>query len=287
MMKLSSILKMAALAIPICMASCKSKSPSVDDGSVSQTPQQMEKSEFLQKVHETSASNVRFVSSKMKFTVEMGPQKLRLTGNLRMKRDDVIRLQLMAFGFVEAGRLEFTKEYVLMMDRINKQYIQVPYKYVDFLRNSEIDFFTLQSLFWNELFIPGSNSVEKHELGEFSTTLGGDEAIISLEKGRMNYSWLANEKTGRIKMANIMYQDPVNGNAQLNWDYDSYTPLNSGKLFPDDMIVILTLPQKEIKINIKLTYLGSDSNWEPRTVVSDKYRKVDVDEMLRRFMALG
>ena len=204
-----------------------------------------------------------------------------------MKRDDVIRLQLMAFGFVEAGRLEFTQDYVLMMDRINKQYIQVPYKYVDFLRNSEIDFFALQSLFWNELFIPGSNNLEKGELGEFSTTLGGDEAIISLEKGRMNYSWLANEKTGRIKMANIMYQDPVNGNAQLNWDYDSYSPLTNGKLFPDDMIVTLTLPQKEIKINIKLTYLGSDSNWEPRTVVSDKYRKVDVDDMLRRFMALG
>jgi len=38
---------------------------------------------------------------------------------------------------------------------------------------------------------------------------------------------------------------------------------------------------------VKLTYLGNDQNWEPRTTVSDKYRKVDVEDMMRRFMTLG
>ena len=285
-MKLSSITKLAALAVTLSLASCGTHKKATETEEKKTEIKNLEvQSDFLKRVNATAYDKTKAVSSKLKFTVEMGAQKLRLTGNLRMMRDDVIRLQLMAFGFVEAGRLEFTKDYVLIMDRINKQYLQVPYKYVDFLRNSGIDFYTLQALFWDELFIPGNTQVDQDALSNFTTNMGGDEAIIYLEQGKINYSWLANQKTGRIKMTNIMYRDPVNGNAQLNWDYDGYSPLN-GSLFPDNMIVTLTLPQKEVKVEIKLTYLGSDYNWEPRTTVSDKYRKVEIDEILRRFMNL-
>jgi hypothetical protein len=281
------MLKLAALALPLCLVtSCGFKKKLTNQSETKpEKTISIEESEFLKKVQGTTLNDLSFVSSKLKFTVEIGPQRLKLTGNLRMKRDEVIRLQLMAFGFVEAGRLEFTKDYVLMLDRINKQYIQVPYRYVDFLRNSHIDFYTLQALFWNELFIPGEMKVDGDGLGKFTTNMGGDEAIISLEQDKLNYSWLANEKTGRIKMTNIMYRDPVNGNAQLNWDYQDYSPLN-GKLFPSDMIATLTLPQKEVKVSIKLNYLGNADDWELYTVVSDKYRKVEIDEMLRRFMQL-
>jgi hypothetical protein len=52
------------------------------------------------------------------------------------------------------------------------------------------------------------------------------------------------------------------------------------------MIITLTLPKKEVKVNIILNYLGTDDNWEPRTVVSDRYKKVDIDEIMHRFMAM-
>jgi len=32
--------------------------------------------------------------------------------------------------------------------------------------------------------------------------------------------------------------------------------------------------------------MGSDEDWETRTEVSAKYRKVTIDEILRRFMSL-
>ena len=121
-MKLNHYAKVALMAIPLMLASCGHKKNVVNsvEGSAIEVKDTMQQAGFLKKVGET-ASKAQFVSSKVKFTVETGPQSLSLTGNLRMKRDDVIRLQLMAFGFVEAGRMEFTKDYVLIMDRINKQ----------------------------------------------------------------------------------------------------------------------------------------------------------------------
>ena len=139
-MKTSNFLKMALMALPLVLASCGSKKVVQQEKPVVVNT---EDAKFLDKVKENAVST-KFITSKVKFTVEVGAQNITLTGNLKMKRDDVIRLQLMAFGFVEAGRLEFTKDYVLIMDRINKLYLKVPYVQVDFLRNSNIDFNVLQ-----------------------------------------------------------------------------------------------------------------------------------------------
>lgn len=244
-------------------------------------------SDYLQTVSK-QATKAQFITSKLKFTASLGSQKISVGGSLKMKRDDVIRIQLVALGIMEAGRLEFTRDYVLIMDRINKQYLKTPYAYVDFLRNSGINFFTLQALFWNELFIPGKEGVSANRLDkDFTASVAGDEMVISLDKqqGRLNYSWLANAETGRIKMTNIIYRDPVQGNSQLNWDYRDFSPLGN-KLFPSEMAATLTTQKKEVKVSMKLTYLGNDSEWDTRTKVSEKYRQVTVDEILNRFMAL-
>ena len=103
-MKLKSIVRIAVLALPLVLVSCKSHKKVVDS-----TPSiaQRQAADFLGQVRENQQT-AKFITSKVKFSVEVGPQKLTLTGNLKMRRNDVIRLQLMAFGFVEAGRLEFT-----------------------------------------------------------------------------------------------------------------------------------------------------------------------------------
>lgn len=283
-MRITNFLKIAVLAMPLILTSCHTKKQVINDIPAVLTEEQMENVAILDKVT-NNAQSAQFVTSKLKFSVEYGSQQMSLTGNLKMKRDDVIQMQLMAFGFVEAGRLEFTKDYVLIIDRINKQYLKVPYNYVDFLRNSGINFYTLQALFWNELFKPGQQAVDKNTLNKYTTTIDGDDAIISLEEGKMNYSWLTNKQSGRIKMTNISYRDTFKGNTQLSWEYNEFSKMGQ-KVFPNNMKITMTTPEKEIKLGIRLNYLSNESDWETRTKVSDKYREVDVDQILRRFMAL-
>ena len=73
----------------------------------------------LRKVYANQA-DARCISSKIKFTLRNGRKDLSVSGSLRMKKDEVVRIQLTAFGLMEVGRLEFTKDYVLLMDRMNK-----------------------------------------------------------------------------------------------------------------------------------------------------------------------
>lgn len=284
-MKTVRYLKLALLALPLCLCSCQTKKvadqPSTSSSAV-QSPVQQKK--FLQKVND-NAQFSRFITSKVKFTMKVGTQEMTLTGNLKMKRDDVIRLQLMAFGFVEAGRLEFTSEYILVMDRINKLYMMVPYAELAFLRASGLNFYSLQALFWNELFLPGESKVTDEGLKNFETIPVDKDFVIRLDKDQMSYSWLAEQDQALIKMANVLHKDRFDGNTQLNWNYSDFENVGK-KQFPTRMHVTLTSPKKEVSLGIKLNYIGHESDWESRTVIPGKYKKVTVDEILRRFMAL-
>jgi hypothetical protein len=166
-----------------------------------------------------------------------------------------------------------------------------PYKHVDFLRNSGINFYTLQALFWNELFMPNSTGVKVEDLPKYSTTLDGNEAIIGFEDEKMNYSWLVNKDNARIIMANILYRDRLtNGTSQLTWDYQDFESFGSGaamRPFPTQMNISLnTTESKEVKLRMKLNYLDEAQGWEDPTQVSNKYREVSIEDMLKRFMAL-
>ena len=293
-MKALSLMKMALLlAIPLIMASCRSHQVVQSSGNLTIDSTYAElylKSDSLA----IKSNSALCICSKLKFTVAVGDQNLSLTGNLRMRRNEVIRLQLMAFGFVEAARIEFTPEYVLFIDRINKQYLMAPYHYIDFLRNSDINFYTLQSLFWNELFAPGGQDITDEKVkARFTTEDAGEgETIIHYQeeqaeglKNRMFYSWLVNSETGRVRMANILYRDDDKGPSSLNWDYREFKSLGT-KLFPSNMQITLALPKKEVQLGIKLNYLNNDEDWEIHTRVSDKYREVDFDAILSRFLAL-
>ncbi|MCI7089477.1 MAG: DUF4292 domain-containing protein [Prevotella sp.] len=282
-MRISSFLKVAVVAMPMALASCKSTKNVVTEPKPV-TQEMLQTKEILQKVNDNS-QNSKFITSKIRFQVQIGNQDLSLTGNLKMKRDDVIRLQLMAFGFVEAARLEFTKDYVLLMDRINKQYLRASYEQVDFLRNSGLNFYSLQALFWNELFQPGQAQLNNELLEKFQTNIGGDDVIISMGEGNMNYKWLANQSDGKIRMANILYKDRIHGNSQLNWDYSDFKTFDV-KSFPMENKIIFTSNNKEVKINMTLNYVGTDSDWETRTSISSKYKEVSVDDILRRLMSL-
>ena len=276
--------KIAVLAVPFVLGSCATSKKAQKETVVPVSEETLKKQEFLQKVSD-NAQHTKFITSKLKFSVAVGAQELTLTGNLKMKRDDVIRLQLMAFGFVEAGRLEFTKDYVLIMDRINKQFIKASYDQLDFLRNSGLNFYSLQALFWNELFLPGQQHMTDEALKNYETNLEGDDAIISYEQGKMSYRWLAGKDLGLLKMANILYTDKYRGNTQLNWDYLAFQKMGS-KQFPTNFNILFTTPKKEVKLGVTLNYLNHETEWETRTEVSAKYKEVTVDEILRRFMAL-
>ncbi len=279
------VMAAAAVLVAASAVSCRTQATAQKDNGQSVAAKgDGQEAEVLHKVA-ANARTARFITSKIKFKLKLGDKEVSLGGSLRMKKDDVIRLQLTAFGLVEAGRVEFTKDYVLVMDRINKQYIKADYRDVDFLRQSGLNFYSLQALFWNELFLPNRQRVDEESLSAYSVSLGSAAATIALSSGNMRYEWSAGTADGCITAFSGSYSGGGTGKTGMDWGYSSFRKMGTTQ-FPTSNTITITGTKKPVSVDLQLTNPNNDGDWETRTEVSSKYRQVSLDDIMRRLSAL-
>lgn len=255
------------------------KSALTDDGkSLS-----VEQLNYLRKVYD-NAVYANNIVSKIKFSINTGSNDISVGGSLHMKRDVVIRIQITPFGIMEAGRLEFTKDYVLLVDRIHKEYVKASYSDVDFLQRNGLDFYTLQAIFWNQLFVPGMQKITDSSLKSFTAALDGAATTdVALSRGKMKYVWNTDSKTGYINSVNAQYVGSANTKASVNCKYSAFKAMGT-KHFPTD--IYLTMDTKAVKnsskmsLRLQLNTLSNESDWEEKTTVSSKYKEVSVQDIL-------
>ena len=91
-------------------------------------------------------------TSKVKVTITQEGKEVTTNGNLRMRYGDVIQLTLVdpVLGIAEIGRLELSPDKVLIIDRVNKRYVDTNYEEFSALKSRNIDFNTIQEFFWQE-----------------------------------------------------------------------------------------------------------------------------------------
>ena len=92
------------------------------------------------------------VSAKSNTSLTYKSKNINLGGTLRMKRDDVIQLNLsytMIFT-IQVGTLQLTKDSVLLLNRIGNQYASGTYEELSQLIGHNITFADVQKYFWGE-----------------------------------------------------------------------------------------------------------------------------------------
>ena len=205
-----------------------------------------------------------------------------------MRKNEVIRVVLSPLGIMEVGRVEFTPDYVLVIDRLHKQYVKATYNDLSFLKNNGLNFYSLQALFWNELFLPGNNQLTVNMLDKFdSESSAGTQRKVKVKSGNLNFEWDTTAATGRIDAANVTYGTGTANASNASWKYDTFSALGS-KMFPARHSVSFSgktgKTNSNINVNIRMKKLTTDSDWETRSSVSDKYAKVNAEEALKKIM---
>lgn len=259
--------------------------------SAGQQSQAVESFAFLEKVTANRVYAKNIVSD-MSFTLKSGNHDITVPGSVHMRRDEVIRLQLfIPLLGTEVGRIEFTPNEVLIIDRMHKEYLRGDYNALDFLRNNGISFYTLQALFWNELAAPGVKTVSQSDFNKFKlgSSVTATSIPVVLENGNLKYNWTASNSTGQILMTNVDYVSTGSGASSLMWIYSDFKNLGT-KLYPArqefQFSTTATSQAKNVKVTIDMSDPKDKDGWEPRTQVSSKYKKVDANVLLSKLLKL-
>ena len=285
-MKIKNILFAVALGgMTLAMAGCGSKKAATEGTSSTVDKHNggnVQALAFVQKVANQKVSTQNIVG-KMSLNVKMGSKNITVPGSLHMRYGEVIRIQ----AFIpllgsEVGRIEFTPDYVLVIDRMHKEYIKEDSNKVDFLKNNGLNFYSLQALFWNQLFVPGTKSISEANLMDFGVTEAGNSKNITLKKGNLNIVWNADNANGRISTAKATYSSLTQGKSSLNWTYSNFKAV-AGKMFPAyqkfTFATTAIKNQSNISLTIDMDGVKTDSKWEAKSEISKRYKKIEATDV--------
>lgn len=284
-MKKTLIIAFAGFVLASCGTHKNIVSDNGNDISTTITSAQKKQLDFVRKVSDNAVYTQNIVS-KISFSIDAFGKDIAVDGKLSMRKNEVIRIVLMPLGLMEVGRLEFTPDYVLLVNRIDKEYVKAKYSDVDFMKNNGLNFYTLQSLFWNELFVPGKQTLSDTMLKNFDVDfVSKQQNKVSLETDNLIFTWDVNPSTTKIDNANVEYGHDTSFASNVSWKYSDFTAVGN-KQFPSNQTISVSSRAlrsgEKMSVGIKMKKVTTDSDWESLSTISDRYRQVSVDDILRK-----
>ena len=238
----------------------------------------MTETEFVENVIE-NASGWEALTAKMSLTLDLGRKgETKVSGTLRIKKGEVVQLSIAPLLGIEVARAEISPDGILVIDRMNKRYVEVSFAEVKALAKADLDFHTLQALFLNELFLPGKGDLTARDASSFKVEPEAEGVWLNVKRAkRFGYHFLTEAPEALLKESYIGLNGTPYG---LRWKYDDFRALER-KQFPVDMELAFEGGKKPVKAALALSRLSTNGDWETRTEVSKKYEKVELEEILK------
>lgn len=238
---------------------------------------QVDAAAFVSRVAKTRI-NKNSVTASVKVNLKGLGKDLAVSGSLRMKRNEVVRLSLRFMG-IEVGLMEFTPSYVLIVDRMKKQYVRAAYTDVSFLKQANIDFAALQALFWNEIFVPGvSNPL--HAMCKFQVADHAGHTLLTLtDTPQLTYTFTTSTAQALVEQLLVKGKNAAD-KAEFRWNYGQFKPF-AGRHFPTTMQMQVSGGKTNIELGLQLSDLDNNSDWTTYTNLSSRYKPLNVEEIFK------
>ena len=220
-------------------------------------------------------------SGNLRFSIQPGVNHGNMTTDAQLKiiKDEMIQLSLRipVLG-TEAVRINISPEQVIIIDRIHKMYFAESTETLKKHFPFDFDFYSLQSLFTNRLFIPGKQELTPDDYvsfdyweDEFLATLSRQDSHGIIYDFRSDYSH-------RIQKTEVY---TGNRDVNMNWDYSDFRRASNNRLFPMKMNMTLTIPNNLISMNLDFSSVDIDTSFELKADIPSKYKPIDLNQVIR------
>mgnify|MGYP002626983198 CR=1 FL=1 len=138
------------VTISMALASCRSSKNVTQENINAESVQQQQVESLPRAAGLTAQQNL---CAKVKASVSLNGKSVSTGGNLRMRMGDVIQISLHdpLLGITEIGRLEISPDNILLIDRYNKQYVQMTYDEINALIAEKSQGSTPKTLTYDEI----------------------------------------------------------------------------------------------------------------------------------------
>lgn len=269
------------LVTVLIVSSCKTKEQTVIQQLTEQTKEERLHSLLAQEIAYTHFS----ASGKVGVKIGADGKNTSADAQVRIIKDEAIQVSFrVPILNMEVARAVITPERILLIDRHNKQYFDETMETVRQLAPFDFDFYSLQALFTNQLFIAGKQEIAPEDFRSFS--LSEDEYNIYLtnkDGQKINYDFVSDSRF-RI-LSTEMYKDKEK--LHMTWEYDSFEPASDKQLFPRKMAMQVTTPKDTFRMNFSFSNVDVSGQFGIDTKVSGKYTKISYEQIRKALKGLS
>jgi len=226
------------------------------------------------------------LSSPMRFSIQTKKQNNTTSANaqLRIIKDQIIQLSVrIPLLGTEVARISIMPDQIIIIDRINKRYVSEPIQKLKEITAFDFDFYSLQALFTNQLFIAGKPAITP---ADYKTFQWSENQFLSklnnTDTQGINYDFVSDYSNRIIQTE--MYKDKAKAN--LNWQYKNFGLASNNRMFPMQMTMALTVPNDLITLNLALNSVDIDTDFKLDTTIPKGYQYVEIEQIIQLIQLL-
>lgn len=210
---------------------------------------------------------------------------LHLPGNsmssrvdLKMIKDSAFQLSVQPFLGIEVFRAEISVDSVKVIDRMNKRYVAENYANLKGQTPIEFNFYNLQALFTNQLFLPGQQEIFPKQYRRFKLKQEGAVSRIEVKDViGLLYTFVAD---GEEKILSTHIAEP-SARYALQWDYADFR-LADGHPFPMKMDVqVMKEGISQGGLTFHFSRLQTNVPVKMDSSIPAKYKRITLAQILR------
>ena len=220
-------------------------------------------------------------SAKLNMNLSTGSKSMSSKANIRIVKDNALQISIQPLFGVEMFRIFINPDTVMFLDRMNKRYVM---ESIVSLKDSYpvgFDFYTMQSVFTNALFVTGKKRVEAADFRKFTYSRTSDQNYYISSKDNtsgIDYSFTVNGDD-RITFMHLMQSEKKQS---LQWGYNNFAVLDE-LTFPHKMNVTLTSSSRKIDAELLFSDVSTNDPLQLTMHVPNGYSRTSVDEILKIF----
>jgi hypothetical protein len=203
-----------------------------------------------------------------------------LNGDLRIVKDQAIYIQVKAFLGIEVARIRITPDSLIAVDRINRRYFADSFSRIKDWKEKGLNFFTLQSLLTNRIFLNTKEKISHKNLDDFTLKANGKNTQL-IQKDDPDCFFEVNNDS---QLSQTVLGDR-SGKFKLNWAYSSFDAVNDYS-FPHEMGITISTPKRKISSTMQLSRVEFGKKLNVDLNIPSRYNRVDIDDILKLFTNL-
>ncbi len=229
----------------------------------------------------TSEFKYNTFSAKLNVNLTNGTKSLNSRANIRIVKDRALQISVQPLFGVEMFRFYINPDTMMVVDRMNKRYVMESIVSLKETYPVGFDFYTMQSVFTNALFVSGKNQPELPDYRKFNYTRTSDLCYYMTSKDAesgIDYSFTVNGDD-RITFTHLMQSQKKQS---LQWGYHNFTAKND-LVFPSKMNITLSSSSRKVNAELLFSDIVTNEPLQLTMSVPAGYTKTTVDEIVRIF----